>query len=327
MKRRDFMALVGAGVLLQPTVARPQQSSRKRIGVLFALPEANPQAKARLATFREELQKLGWSDITIDARYVAANDAETHLRYAKELVSLQPDLILAQNTDATAAPLQHTRTIPIVFTIVADPIGSGYVESFRRPGGNITGFVPSEPTMGGKWLELLKEIAPNVERVLVPFNGAERVVEYFLQSLRATAAIQNVDARANYVRDLTELEAVIAAHALTPQGGVVFFPDAYFTGHRAEVTSLLGRYRLPTIYPYRFFAESGGLFSYGSDLLDNFRRAALYADRILKGASVSELPVQAPEKFELVINLNTAKSLGLSVPQSLLGRADDVIER
>jgi putative ABC transport system substrate-binding protein len=327
MKRREFIALVGGGAAAWPAISRAQQSGRiRRIGVLFALAESDRQAQTRLAAFRGELKKLGWADITMDTRYVASNDAETLQRFATELVALQPDLLLAQSTDVTGALLQQTRNIPIIFTIVADPIGNGFVASFPRPGGNVTGFISNEPTMGGKWLELLKEIAPNVTRVLVPFNTATSGAEYYLSSLRATAALLGIDASAAFIRDTSELESAVAAHARAPLGGLVLIPDAYLTGHRQEVTSLAARYRLPTVYPYRFFAESGGLLSYGNDILDNFRRAAIYADRILKGAKVSELPVQAPEKFELVINLKTAKGLGLTVPPTLLGRADEVIE-
>ena len=327
MKRREFISLIAGGGAAWPAVARAQQSGRtRRIGVLFALAESDRQAQSRLAMFRGELQKLGWADITMDTRYVASNDAETHQRYAKELVALQPDLLLAQNTDATNALLQQTRTIPIIFTIVADPIGSGFVASFPRPGGNVTGFITSEPTMGGKWLELLREVAPSVTRVLVPFNTAALSAEYYLTSLKATAALLGVDASAAFVRDISELEAVVAAHARAPHGGLVVIPDAYMTQHRLELTSLAARYHLPTVYSFRFYAESGGLLSYGADLLDNFRRAAIYADRILKGAKPSELPVQAPEKFEMVINLKTAKALGLVIPASFLARADLVIE-
>jgi putative ABC transport system substrate-binding protein len=262
----------------------------------------------------------------MDTRYVANNDAETHQRYAKELVALQPDLLLAQNGDATSALLQQTHTIPIIFAFVNNPVGNGFVASFPKPGGNVTGFISNEPTMGGKWVELLKEVAPNVTRVLVPFNTPTSAAEYYLSSLRATAALLGIDASIAFIRNLSELEAVVATHARAPLGGLVVMPDAYLTGHRLEVTSLAARHRLPTVYAYRFFADSGGLLSYGSDLLDNFRRAAIYADRILKGAKVSELPVQAPEKFELVINVKTAKALGLTVPPTLLARADGVIE-
>ena len=328
MKRREFIGLIGGGAAAWPAVGRAQQSGRiRRIGVLFALAESDRTAQSRLAAFRGELQKLGWADITMDTRYVASNDAETHQRYAKELVALQPDLLLAQNTDTTDALLQQTRTIPIIFTIVSDPVGNGFVASFPRPGGNVTGFIIGEPTMGGKWLELLREIAPNVTRVLVPFNTATSSAEYYLSSLRATAALLGIDASATFIRDISELESVVAAHARAPLGGLVMIPDAYMTGHSLEVISLAARYRLPTVYAnLRLFAEIGGLLSYGSEVLDNFRRAAIYADRIFKGAKPSELPVQAPEKFELVINLKTAKALGLTVPPTLLARADEVIE-
>ena len=247
--------------------------------------------------------------------------------YAKELVALQPDLLLAQNTETTKALLQQTRTIPIIFTFVSDPVGEGFVASIPRPGGNVTGYIVDEPSMGGKWLELLREIAPNVTRVLVPFNRAASSAEYYLRSLRASAALLGIDASATFVRDISELESVVAAHARAPLGGLVMIPDAYMTGHSREVISLAARYRLPTVYAnLRHFAEIGGLLSYGSEVLDNFRRAAIYADRILKGEKPSELPVQAPEKLELVINLKTAKALGLTVPPTLLARADEIIE-
>ena len=326
MRRRTFLGVLG-GAAAWPAVGRAQQSGRiRRIGVLFALAESDRQAQARLAAFRGQLLRLGWADVTLDTRYVASNDAETHRRYAKELVALQPDLLLAQNTDATDALLQQTRTIPIIFAIVADPVGNGFVASYPNPGGNVTGFVTGYPTMGGKWLELLKEIAPGVTRVLVPFNTATRASEYYVDSIKSTAALLGMDASAIFFRDMPELEAAVAAHANAPSGGLVVIPDAFLTGHRMEVTSLAARYRLPTVYPYLFYAESGGLLSYGSDLLDSFRRAAIYADRILKGAKPSELPVQIPEKFELAINLKAAKALDLTVPPTLLGRADEVIE-
>jgi putative tryptophan/tyrosine transport system substrate-binding protein len=327
MKRREFIALIGGAAAGWPTAARAQQSGRiRRIGVLFALPESDRTAQSRLAAFRGELQKLGWADITMDTRFVASNDAETHQRYAKELVVLQPDLLLAQITETTKALLQQTRTIPIIFTFVSDPVGEGFVASIPRPGGNVTGFIVDEPSMGGKWLELLREIAPNVTRVLVPFNRAASSAEYYLRSLRASAALLGIDASATFVRDISELESVVAAHARAPLGGLVIIPDAYMTGHSREVISLAARYRLPTVYALRYFAEIGGLLSYGNEVLDNFRRAAIYADRIFKGAKPGELPVQAPEKFELVINLKTAKALGLTVPPTLLARADEIIE-
>jgi putative ABC transport system substrate-binding protein len=328
MKRRDFLGVLGGAAAAWPAVGQAQQSGKiRRIGVLFALPESDRTAQSRLAMFRGALQKLGWTDIAMDTRFVASNDAETHQRYAAELVALQPDLLLAQNTDATKALLQQTRTIPIIFTTVSDPVGEGFVASFPRPGGNVTGFIVAEPSMGGKWLELLGEIAPSVTRVLVPFNTAISVAEYYLGSLRATAAHLGIDASTVFFRDITELELVVAAHATAPFGGLIVIPDAYIAGHTQEVISLAARYRLPTVYAnIRLVAEGGGLLSYGSDVLDNFRRAAIYADRIFKGEKPGELPVQAPEKFELVINLKTAKALGLTVPPTLIVRADEVIE-
>ena len=248
-------------------------------------------------------------------------------RFAKELVALQPDLILSQNTPTTAALLQQTRTIPIIFANVADPVGSGFVASFPRPGGNVTGFIIIEPTMAGKWLELLKEIAPRVNRVAFLFNPATApYAEYYLNPFKAAAASFAVEAIAAPVRDTSELESVVAAQAREPNGGLIVMPDIFLNAHRAEITSLAARYRLPAVYPFRFFTELGGLLSYGNDQLDNYRRAATYADRILKGAKPSELPVQAPVKFELVINLKTAKALGLDVPLHLQQRADEVIE-
>ena len=223
--------------------------------------------------------------------------------------------------------LQQTRTIPIIFVNVSDPVGSGFVENFPRPGGNVTGFTNIEPTMAGKWLELLKEIAPSVNRVAFLFNPATATyADYYLSSFKATAASFALDAIATPVRDTTELEAAIAALAREPNGALIAMPDLFTSTHRVEITLLAARYRLPAVYPFRFFAEVGGLLSYGSELVDNFRRAATYADRILKGAKPGELPVQAPVKFEMVINLKAAKALGLDVPSHLQQRADEVIE-
>jgi putative ABC transport system substrate-binding protein len=326
MKRREFLGVLGGAATAWPAVGRAQQSGKRRIGVLFALAESNQTARSRLAMFRGTLRKLGWTDVAFDTRYVETNDVETHERFAKELVALQPDLLLAQNVEATNALIQQTHTIPIIFALVSDPIGNGFVASFPRPGGNVTGFIIGEPTMGGKWLELLKEIAPDVTRVLVPSNASTATREYYLSPLKSTAALLGVDASAIFFRSMSELEAVVAEYARTPVGGLVMVPDAYMTGHSREVVSLSARYRLPTVYALRLFVDAGGLVSYGGLLLDNFRRAAIYADRVLKGEKVSELPVQAPERFELVLNLNTAKELGLTVPPALLARADEVIE-
>jgi putative ABC transport system substrate-binding protein len=248
-------------------------------------------------------------------------------RLAKEIVALQPDVILSHITPTTAALLQQTRTMPIVFAAVSDPVGSGFVASFSRPGGNVTGFTSIEPTMAGKWLELLKEIAPRVARVAFLFNPVTApYAKYFLNPLKVAAPSLGVQAIAAPVRDTSELESVVAAQAREPNSGLIVTPDSFMDVHRAEVTSLAARFHLPAVYPFRQFSEVGGLLSYGNDQADNFRRAAVYVDRILTGAKPSELPVQAPVKFELVVNLKTAKALGLDVPPLLQQRADEVIE-
>ena len=314
-----------------PIAARAQHGARvRRIGVLMAYAESDPEVQARVAAFRDGLQKLGWTEgrnIRINHLWTAI-DAESRQRFAKELVALQPDLIVTDSTPTTAALQQQTRTIPIIFTNISDPIGSGFVASFPQPGGNITGFINLEASMGGKWLELLKEIAPRVTRIAFVFNRATAPGSgsYFLGPFMAAAASFGVEAIAAPVHDTSELESVVAAQAAAPNGGIIAMPDVFLTVHRAEIISLAARYRLPAVYSNRFFTELGGLLSYGHDRLDNYRRAASYADRILKGAKPSELPVQAPVKFELVINLKTAKALGLDVPLHLQQRADEVIE-
>jgi putative ABC transport system substrate-binding protein len=330
MKRRDFITLLGGAAAAWPFAVHAQQpGGMRRIGVLMAFAESDREGQAWLAAFREGLQKLGWTEgrnIRIDTRW-GALDADSRQRFAKELVALQPDLILSQVTPTTLALLQQTRTIPIVFATVADPVGSGLVASFARPGGNVTGFTNLEGSMAGKWLELLKEIAPRVNRAAIVFNPATApYAEIFLNPFKAAAASFAVEAIMAPVRDTSELESAIAAQAREPNGGLIVMPDSFVVAHRAEVMSLAARYRLPAVYPFRFFTELGGLMSYGNDQADNWRRAASYADRILKGAKPSELPVQAPIKFELVVNAKTAKALGLDLPSSFYWRADEVIE-
>jgi len=322
--------LIGGAAATWPLAARALQPDRmRRIGVLMGFAESDHEAQSWVAAFREELQKLGWTEgrnIEIDTRWATA-DVESMQRFAKELVTLQLDLILTSSTPATAAMLQQTRTTPVIFVWVADPVGSGFVASLARPGGNVTGFTPLEGSLGGKWVELLKEIAPHVARVTLLFNPAMATfIEGYLNSFKATAASLGVEAILAPVHDMSELESVIAAQARESNGGVIVIPDAFTIVHRAEITLLAARYRVPAVYWSRFFAELGGLISYGSDSIDEYRRAASYADRILKGAKPSELPVQAPVKFELLINLKTAKALGLNVPIPLLDRADEVIE-
>ncbi len=324
--------MIGFGAMIAwPLAANAQQPERmRRIGVLMAYAESDREGQAWVAAFWEGLQKLGWTEgrnTRIDTRWTTPADAESRQRFAKELVALRPDVILSHTTPTTAALLQQTRTIPIIFATVSDPVGSGFVASFPQPGGNVTGFTLIEPTMAGKWVELLKEIAPRVNRVAFLFNSATATyADYFLKPFKAAARSFAVEAIAASVRDSSELESVVAAQAREPNGGLIVMPDSFTDTHRLEITSLAARYHLPAVYAYRFFTKLGGLLSYGNDLVDQYRRAAVYADRILKGAEPSELPVQVPVKFELVINLKTAKALGIDVPATLLGRADEVIE-
>jgi putative ABC transport system substrate-binding protein len=330
MRRREFITLIGGAAAAWPLAARAQQPDRmRRIGVLMGFAENDSRSHAHMAAFRDGLQKLGWTEgrnIRIDTRW-AAFDAESRQRFAKELITLRPDLILSHSTPTTAELLLQTRTIPIIFATVTDPVGSGFVASLPRPGGNVTGFTLVEPTMAAKWVELLKEIAPRVNRVAMLFNPATATyADYFLKPFKAAAPSFAVEAIVAPVRDTSELESVIAAQAREPNGGLIVMPDSFTDTHREEITSLMARYRLPAIYAYRFFAALGGLLSYGADLGDNFRRAADYVDRVLKGEKPADLPVQAPTKFDLVINLKTAKALGLNVPNTLIGRADEVIE-
>jgi len=330
MRRRDVITLVGGAAVMWPLAARAQQPQRtSRIGVLMGYAESDREGQANIAAFQGGLQKLGWTEgrnIRIDTRWAAA-DADLMQRFAKELVALQPDLILSQNTPTTAAMLQQTRTIPIIFANVSDPVGSGFVAGLPRPAGNVTGLIDIDASMAGKWLGLLKEVAPRVARVAFLFNPATApFAEYYVTPFKAAAASFPVEAIAAPVRDTSELESVVAGQAREPDGGLIVMPEAFMNVHRAEVTSLAAHYRLPAVYPRRFFAELGGLLSYGNDQSDNFRRAAGYVDRILKGEKPADLPVQTPTKFELVINLKTAKTLGLTVPFGLLNAADEVIE-
>jgi ABC-type uncharacterized transport system substrate-binding protein len=330
MRRRKFIALLGGAAAAWPLAGRAQQGDRMpRLGILMAGAERDPHYQADVAVFREGLQKLGWVDgqnIRIEVRW-AGFGAETMRRYAKELIALQPDLILSHDTPTTATLLQETRSVPIVFATVADPVGSGFVASFARPGGNATGFAVYEASLGGKWLEVLKETVPSVSRVVVIFNPATApFAVYVLESLNNAAPSFGVKARVAHVSDVSELETVVATQSREPNSGLIVLNEDFMIAHRVEIISLAARYRLPAVYPFRFFAELGGLVSYGVNLNDNFRRAVPYADQILRGAKPSELPVQAPVKFELVINLTTAKALGLTVPPTVLGRADEVID-
>jgi len=328
MRRRAFITLLGGAITAWPLAATPQQPGRtRRIGALMSASESDREYQVNWAGFRQALAMLGWGDnLRIEARW-GASDTLALERLAKELVALQPELILSQNTPTTASLLQETRTIPIVFAQVVDPVGSGFVASLPRPGGNVTGFVSLEPTISGKWLELLKEMAPRVMRVALLFNPTTApYAEFFLNPFRAAAPAFAVQALSAPVSDAAQIETAISEQARVPNGALIAMPDSFLNAHRAEITSLAARHRLPAIYPFRMFADAGGLLSYGNDFSDQYRRVAGYVDRILKGAKPGELPVQAPVKFELVINLKAAKALDIEVPVQLQQRADEIIE-
>jgi putative ABC transport system substrate-binding protein len=305
---------------------RNNLSGMRRIGVLMGYAE---DWAASVAEFREELRKLGWTEgrnIEIDTGRATA-DVGLMKRFAKEVVALQPDFIVTVSTPATAAMLQQTSTIPVIFVLVADPVGSGFVTNLSRPGGNVTGFTPIVGSLGGKWVELLKDIAPRLTRVTLLFNPPTATfVESYLSPFKAAAAARGMEALVAPVHDMPEVEHLLATQAREPNNGLVVIPDVFTVNHRAEIISLAARFRVPAVYWSRSFAELGGLISYGPYLVDEFRRAASYADRILKGVKPNELPVQAPIKYELVLNLKAAKALGLEIPTSLLTTADEVIE-
>jgi putative ABC transport system substrate-binding protein len=331
MKRRQFIALVGSAMVAWSHPGQAQQPKPvRRIGVLMAHLETDPEFQDYLGAFRNGLQKLGWTEgrnIVIDVRWGALDDAEGRQRSAKELVALQPDLIVTQNTPPTAAMLQQTRTIPVIFVIVADLVGSGFVKSLPQPGGNATGFTIMEPTIVSKWLELLKEIAPQVTRAALLFNPATTpYANIYVTPFKTAAPSFGIEASTEIVRDKEELETVIAAQARRPNSGLIVMPDGFLNVHRAALVALTAQYRIPTVYPWRFFPEEGGLLSYGSEMRDEFTLAAAYADRILKGEKPVDLPVQAPTKYELVINLRAAKALGLNVTQQFQQLADKIID-
>jgi putative ABC transport system substrate-binding protein len=317
MRRREFFTLVVGAAAAWPLAARAQQSDRmQRIGVLLGFAESDREAQSWVAALREELAKLGWTvgrNVEIDTRWAGA-DVETMRRFAKEFVAFQPDLMVTGTTPAAAAMLEQTRTIPVVFVMVADPVGSGFVASLPRPGGNATGFTPIVDSLGGKWVELLKEIAPRVARVTLLFNPPTATfVARYLSSFKAAAASLAMDAIVAPVNDMPELQSHVMTQAREPNSGLVVIPDAFTQYHRAEIAALAARYRLPAVYWSRSFTEVGGLISYGSYLVDEYRRAASYVDRILKGEKPSDLPVQAPVKFELIVNLKTAQAIGRQI--------------
>jgi putative ABC transport system substrate-binding protein len=330
MRRRDFIKFVGTAPAW-PLLARARQREKvRRIGVLMAHREGDPEFQDYLSAFRQGLQKLGWVEdrnIQIDTRWGALDDKEVRQQSAKEILALNPDIILTQNTPPTASMLQQTQTVPVVFVIVTDPVGSGFVRSLSRPGGNATGFTIMEPTTSGKWLELLKDIAPQTKRAAFLFNPRTApFANYYLNPFKAAAASLGVEAVAATVDSKSDLETVFATQAQSPNTGLVVMPDGFLNVYRIEIVTLAARYRLPAIYPWRFFTELGGLMSYGFDQRDSFLTAATYIDRIMKGEKPADLPVQAPTKYELVINRKTAKMLGLTLAASLTARADDLIE-
>jgi putative ABC transport system substrate-binding protein len=336
MRRREFITLLGGAAVAPsttwPLAARAQQSgSMRRIGMLTGNTEGDPQSVAGLAAFTKALLELGWTDgrnIRIDHRFAAA-DVDRMQAFARELVSLQPDLIVGQATPVVAALQRETRTIPIVFVNASDPVGSGFVASLPRPGGNITGFINIESSMSGKWIEMLKDIVPRVTRAALMFNPETATYfAYYLQPFEAAARSYSVEPMAAPVHTAADIERVVASLGDRPDTGLVVMPDTFTgTGRNLDlIVSLAARYRVPTIYPYRFMVAAGGLVSYGTDTADLYRRAASYVDRILKGAKPADLPVQLPTKFELAVNLKTAKTLGIDMPATLLGRADEVIE-
>jgi ABC-type uncharacterized transport system substrate-binding protein len=329
MKRREFISLVGGAAAAWPLAGRAQQGERmRRVGVLSGSAPDDPDAQARLAALRQGLQQLGWIEgrnLQIDARWGAGDAAETR-KAATELAALAPDVIVPSGSAGAGAVLQATRTVPTVFVIVPDPVGSGFVESLAQPGGNATGFMMFEYGLSAKWLELLKEIAPGVTRAAVLRDPALTAGIGQFAVIQSVAPSVGVDVSAINMRDGAEIERAVTAFARRPNGGLILTASALAAIHRDLVVSLAGRYKLPAVYVSRFFVAGGGLVSYGPDFVDQFRRAAEYVDRILKGEKTADLPVQAPTKYELVINLKAAKALGLAVPQTLLARADEVIE-
>jgi putative ABC transport system substrate-binding protein len=328
LQRRKFISLLGGAAAAWPFAARAQQGERvRRIGVLLPAAANDPRLQTFLAAFHQGLALLGWTvgrNVRIDTRW-AAGHAEIR-QHVQELVSLAPDVILAHGTSTVGPLLQATRTIPIVFPVVIDPIGAGFVESLARPGGNATGFMNFEYGLSGKWLELLKEIAPNVTRVGIFRDPANLSGTAQFSAIQSAAPSLRMDVSAVNMRDAGEIERAVAAFARSPNGGLILTGSGLANLHSRLIIKLAARHNLPAIYYEGSHVAAGGLASYGPDYVDQYRQAAGYVDRILKGEKPAELPVQAPTKYELVINLKTAKALGLDVPQTLLARADEVIE-
>jgi len=330
MRRREFIRLLSSAAAAWPLAAHAQQGERmRRIGALIGFAETDPAVQSWLAAFRGALAKLGWtegSNFQIELRW-AGYDSDRMKTFAKELVDLRPDAILSVTTPVTGVLVRETQTIPIVIATVADPISSGFVTNLGRPGGNLTGFALYEPSMGGKWLELLKQIAPGVTRVALLFNPTTTVpIKFYLASIQAAASSFAVQTSTAPVHATDEIEGVIAALAGNPGAGLIVMPDLFNTINRDLIIAVAARYRVPAIYFFRSFADSGGLISYGPDFAEQYPQAAEYIDRILKGEKPGDLPIQMPIKVPLVINLKTADALGLDVPLHLQRLADEVIE-
>jgi putative tryptophan/tyrosine transport system substrate-binding protein len=330
VKRREFIALLGGAAAPWPLAAGAQQAERiRRIGMLIVFPQTDPSSRRRVEALLQGLARLGWSvghNLTVDYRWGVADDESARTATA-ELLALGPDLIVANATTALAAARRATGTVPIVFTGVSEPVAQGFVAGLARPGGNITGFTNLEPSASAKWLELLKEIAPNVRRVAIMFKpGLSQTVPLFHEALKSAAPKFGIEPVEATVHDAAQIEAASSALAREPGGGLVILPDTFLAAHHQLIVDLAARHRLPAIYPFRYFASAGGLVSYGPDVDDQFRQAAGYVDRILRGEKPADLPVQQPTKFDMVINLRTAKALRLDVPPTLLVTANEVIE-
>jgi len=328
MQRRDFITLLSGAAATWPLAARAQQPEQmRRIGVLSNAP-ADAQGQSGVEAFQQALRQLGWSDgrnVRIDVRW-GENDPDRDRKYAAELVALAPDVLLAAGTLSVAALQKATRSVPIVFVRVSDPVGGGLVESLARPGGNTTGFMNFEYNLSGKWLQLLKQVAPLVTRVIVLRDSASPAGSAEFGALQAAAPSLGVELRPVDTRDRAAIEHAVTAFATGTNGGMVVTPSATVSGNRDLIVALASQHKLPAVYPYRYMVTSGGLIAYGPDPIDQYQRAAGYVDRIFKGEKPADLPVQAPTKFALVINLKAAKALGLSIPQPLLASADEVIE-
>jgi putative ABC transport system substrate-binding protein len=329
VRRREFITLLGGAVVAWPSGAQAQQPERmRRIGVLMGYPEGDPQAQSNAKALQQGLQSLGWIEgrnIRIDYRWAGA-DPEKARTFAKELIGMTPDVLVPSTNQVTRIVQQETRTIPIVFVFVGDPVGSGFVASLARPGRNLTGFANFENSIGGKWLELFKEIAPRVGRAGFLFNPDAAPNVGFFHAAEAAAAPLAIKLTGLPVRDATDIEEGITAFAAEPDFGLIVAPHAVTVGNRKLIIELAARHRVPAVYSDRYFAQSGGLIAFGNNTDALFRRGASYVDLILKGAKPADLPVQLPTKFELVINLKTAKALGLAIPEAFLLRADEVIE-